>query len=287
MIMLNLDITDLINLEKNLVPAIHSSIDEHALALTSATHAHLIELANQKLHTRRQMFIDHLTIFPLRHNSMESGGTARVWVLNLDRKFRWIDDGMDEHEMIDDLLKSPKAKTSKDGSRYLSIPFDHSPGKGGPTTSTPASRTLVDTIKKELKTRGIPFGKIEKGPDGKPLLGTLHNVDITKEPVRTGNGPGQGWGPIGKVKQGFTGTPFLRGVRITQENVKDQKTGKTSVKRSIMTFRTVSSKHKGTGRWTHPGLEAKRMMEEAADWAAQQWKIVVGAAMVKSITKKL
>jgi hypothetical protein len=276
---LNLDISELVSLEKNLVPVISQAMSLAAAKLTQMTKEHVVEQAGVKLHTRRQMFVEHLTVFPLDKED-------NVWVLNLDKKYRWIDDGMDEHEMIDDLLKSPKAKTSKDGSRYLSVPFDHSPGKGK-TGTTPAQKTLVDTIRKELKTRGIPFGKIERGPDGKPLLGNLHNVDITKEPVKTGQGPGQGKGPVGEVRQGPTGIPFLQGIRVSQTSVKDRNTGKESVKRSIMTFRTVSSKHKGTGRWVHPGLEAKNMLEEGALWAAEQWKRLIGPETAKAVRNKL
>lgn len=243
--------------------------------LARATREHIVELAQGKLHTTREKFVKHLTVFPLDQGN-------NVWVVNLDKKFRWIDDGMEEHEMIDDLLKSNKAKTSKDGSRYLTVPFDHSPGKGK-TGTTPAGKTLIDTIRKELKTRGIPFGKLEMDGSGKPRLGTLHNINITKEPAKTMNGPGQGKGPVGAVRQGPTGIPFLQGIRISQKSVKDSETGKESVKRSIMTFRTVSSKMKGTGRWVHPGLEPKHLMEEGAAWAAQQWERIIGPEMVKAI----
>lgn len=280
MIRLNLDISALLSIQKGLEPAIRDSLNKAGAKLAQATHSHIIEQAQAKLHTRRQMFIEHLTVFPL-----EQSGQG-VWIVNLDKKYRWIDDGMDEHEMLEDLLKSPKAKTSKDGSRYITIPFDHSPGKGK-TGTTPAGKTLIDTIRGELKTRGIPFGKIEKGPDGKPLLGNLHNIDITKAPVKTAEGPGQGWGAVGDVRQGPTGIPFLQGIRISQKNVKDPKTGKESVKRSITTFRVASSKQAGKGMWKHPGLEPKHMLEEGAIWAAQQWERIVGPEMVAAVVKSL
>ena len=275
MIHLNLDVSSLLSLRDNLEGSINSAMGRAGAKLARATREHIVELAQGKLHTTREKFVKHLTVFPLDQGN-------NVWVVNLDKKFRWIDDGMEEHEMIDDLLKSNKAKTSKDGSRYLTVPFDHSPGKGK-TGTTPAGKTLIDTIRKELKTRGIPFGKLEMDGSGKPRLGTLHNINITKEPAKTMNGPGQGKGPVGAVRQGPTGIPFLQGIRISQKSVKDSETGKESVKRSIMTFRTVSSKMKGTGRWVHPGLEPKHLMEEGAAWAAQQWERIIGPEMVKAI----
>jgi hypothetical protein len=280
MLLVNLDISGLLDLQKSLDSVVRDEMKNAGQALAAATHAHILEEAGKKLHSTLKPFQDHLTLFPLE------GSGENVWVVNLDRKYRWIDDGMEEHEMIDDLLKSKKVKTAKDGSRYLSVPFDHGPGKGK-TGSTPAQQSLVATIKKELKNRGIPFGKIEKGADGKPLMGTLHNIDITKEPLKSIQGPGQGKGPIGQVKQGPTGIPFLQGIRITQKMVKDPNTGKESVKRGIMTFRTVSSKMKGTGRWVHPGLTPKNLLEEGQKWAEDQWSRIIAPQLLKSVISKV
>lgn len=276
MFRINLDIGDIVNIRNGLQGAIKNAMKQSAAALAAATRAHIIEEANKKLHTRRQKFIDALTIFPANDNT---------WIVNLDRKARWIDDGMDEHEMIDDLLKSPKTRTSKDGSRYLSIPFDHSPGKGA-TGMTPAQGDLVATIKKELKAKGIPFGKIETGPDGKPKMGVLHQFSIKNAPLKTSTGPGQGWGPMGSVRQGPTGIPFLQGIRISQNNIKG-KDGKESVKRAIMTFRTVSSKMRGTGRWVHPGLKPMNFMTEGAEWAQKQWEQEIGPQTVANVINNL
>jgi hypothetical protein len=271
-----LDVGDIVNMKQGLQGAIKDAMKKSAAALTAATRAHIVEEANKKLKTRRQKFIDALTIFPADDNT---------WIVNLDRKARWIDDGMDEHEMIDDLLKSPKTKTSKDGSRYLSIPFDHSPGKGS-TGMTPAQGDLVSTIKKELKAKGIPFGKIETGPDGKPKQGVLHQFSVKNAPLKTSEGPGQGKGPMGAVRQGPTGIPFLQGIRISQANIKG-KDGKDSTKRAIMTFRTVSSKMRGSGRWTHPGLKPMNFMAEGAAWAQKQWEQEVGPQTVANVIANL
>src|SRR6185369_6175367 len=111
---------------------------------------------------------------------------------------------------------------------------------------THAAKDLTDTIKAEMRRRKIPYGNLEKGADGQPKTGLLHSFDIMKAPNKTGEGPGQGKGPVGKVRQGPTGIPFLQNIRVYQKSVTDKKTGKSSVSKSIMTFRTVSSKQKGT-----------------------------------------
>jgi len=153
-------------------------------------------------------------------------------------------------------------------SRYIVVPFQHNKGA---TQQTAAQTTLTDTIKSEMKKRKIPYGKLEHGADGKPKTGLLHSFDIMKNPIKTAPGAGSGHGPIGAVKQGATGIPHLQGVRVYQTKIKDAK-GKESVKKSIMTFRVASSKMKGQGRWVHPGLEAKRFLDEAASWALKEFE---------------
>lgn len=260
MLIVSCDLSQLRRLGDNLEPVLRQAADKAAQMLVPATHAHMMELAAQRLHSRLEKFTKGVKIV------QESEDT---WLITLNKTATWIDDGMPEHSMVDDLLKRG-AKTAKDGSRYRSIPFDHSPGKG-PATSTPAQQSLQATIKAELKKRDIPYAKVERNPDGSPKLGKLHALDINNGPLKTANGPGQGWGKIGQPKQGPTGTPFLQGIRIYQREVKNA-AGKVSVKRAIMTFRTVSSKHKAQNRWVHPGLKPQNIFEDTAKWAREEWE---------------
>lgn len=233
--------------------------------LATMTKAKAIELAGERLHSRRQMFVDGLQI-------REEDG---VFVLHLDAHVGWINDGMPQHDMLDNLLSSPKAKTAADGSTYMVVPFQHGPGKGK-GSQTQAQQDLTSTLKSEMKKMNIPWAKIENDKDGKPKLGKLHSFDIMTKPLKTHTGPGQGWGPVGDVKQGPNqrqiqgggpgggGTPFLQGVSVYQR-MKGNK-----VQKSIMTFRIASSKHRGQGRWQHPGLSPTSIMEDAAKWAESQ-----------------
>lgn len=254
-------------------------------ALTAMTKNHIIEEAQRKLHSRRSMFIEGLDSF------QEDGNT---WVINLDSSVRWVDDGMPPHNMLDGLLSSPKAKTSKDGSKYLIVPFKHNKGA---TEMTPAQKNLNQTVKAEMKKFGVPYGTIEKGSDGSPRLGLLHEMDITQAPLKAMNGPGQGDGPIGSPIQGPTGTPYLKGIRVSQRLVKN-KNGTESVRREIMTFRVASSKHNDEnkskkdaapegsitkGRWDHPGVEAMNFMEEGAKWAKQQWDSHIAPQLMEGV----
>lgn len=235
--------------------------------LTVATHAHIIEEANKILHTRRGMFIEALSYFQIAEDT---------WVISLEGSARWIDEGMDPHSMLESLLASPKAKTAKDGSKYLVVPFSHA---GGPTQLTPAQQNLLSTIKEGLKSRNIPYQKLERDDTGSPKLGKLHSFSIMDKPLKTHNGVGQGHGPIGAPLQGPTGIPYLQGLNIYQNAVKDSK-GKEHVRRDIMTFRVASSKMLGTGRWEHPGLQKTDLMKSGLDFANSHWEKVVAPSVI-------
>ena len=269
-----LDIEPLLAVERQLGQVATRAMRDAGQQLVTMTRAHIVEEAGKKLHSRRQMFLDGLTHMKVDENT---------WVVNLDAKVRWIDDGLSEHNMIDDLLKSKSAKTAKDGSKYVVVPFNH---KKGPASMTPAQKTLLDTIKTELKDRKIPYGKLETGVGGTPKLGLLHSFDIRSAPIKQANGPGLGKGPIGAVAQGPTGIPLLQGVRIYQRQIKD-KQGKDTTRRDIMTFRIASSKQKGQGRWDHPGTAPVKLMDDAYDWAKRTWEEKIVPQLVLNLNKNL
>jgi soluble cytochrome b562 len=256
---LNVDLTAILELGKDLEPTVKKALSEAAGNLALQTHAHIVEKVQKELHSSREKYLGALEFKQV---------SADTWVINLDKAAMWIEQGQPEHSMLDDLLSSPKAKMSADGSRYVVVPFEHNKG---PTRQTQAQNDLTNTIKAEMKKRQIPYGKLEFAADGAPKVGKLHTFNINA-PNKTAEGPGQGHGQIGQARQGPTGIPFLRGVSVYQKQIKDQSTGKTKVKKAIMTFRVASSKHQGTERWHHPGTEAKEFFEDAQKWALEQWE---------------
>jgi len=296
MLYINIDTSDLEDL-LDLGEVAKDEMEQAAANLTAATKAHIIEEAQHKLHTTRGKFIESLT-----HFQIEDG----VWVVNLDASARWIDEGMDEHNMLDDLLKSKKAKRAKDGSTYLVVPFQLNKQK---QELTPQQQRLLQTVKKELAKVGASPNGIENTSDGKPKLGLVRSMDITKAPVSTGANPiGRG---TGHVAQGPTGIPLLKGVRIYQKEIKD-KEGKSTTGRFVMTFRIASSKQKGggstsgdteawrkkqsgkdakdrksQGRWDHPGVPASNLMEEGEKWAMEQWESRIMPSLLAKIVMKL
>jgi len=272
MFTLDVDLGPVLGLASGFRAAVDGAMSNAARDLALQTHTHILEEVQQKLHSSRQQYVDAL--------SFKQDGD--VWIISLDKKAFWIDDGIKPGtDMLDGLLASPHAKIAKDGSKYTSVPFKLNKG---PTQQTPAQNDLTKTLKSEMKARKIPYGKIEVGPDGAPKLGMIHSFDILSKPIKKVEGVGQGHGPIGQVRQGMTGIPFLRNVRVYQQEVTDKK-GKTSTQKSIMTFRVASSKQRGRGMWRHPGTIPHRFMEDAVEWALQEWRDKISNQVLVDITK--
>jgi hypothetical protein len=265
---LELDASELKKLGADL-REIEPRLNDAVSKLAAQTHLHILEQVQQKLHSRRQMYVDAL----VKPQEVSKG----VYVIVLEAEAAWIEDGLPEYFMGDTLLKGPGVKRAADGSMYRVIPFEHS---GAPNAKTEAGKSLTDTLKTEMKKRKIPWSKIETDPSGSPKQGLIHKFDIPGAPTRpsgTAGKPGWGKGPEGAALQGPTGTPFLQGVRVYQspmmqggKPVKDKK-GDQKFKKSVMTFRIISSKHKGTGRWQFPGIEGMKFFDDAEQWAGQQW----------------
>jgi hypothetical protein len=271
---LNLDISALSDL-LDLGPAADAEMQRAAAQLTAATHAKVVELANAKLHSRRGPFLSALSYFQVDDHT---------FVVNLDASARWIDDGMKPHNMLDDLLKSKKAKRAKDGSTYLVVPFQHNKGK---QNMTPAQQKLLNTIKNELAKVDATPNKIEVDANGKPpRLGLVRSLDINNKPMST-RALRIGRGPYGGVAQGPTGIPLLRGVRVYQREFKD-KAGDTKMGRFVMTFRIASSKHRDAGgRWDHPGTPPMNLMEEALSWAMNEWESKIAPSVLAKVVSSI
>ena len=249
------------------------AMEQAVRKLTAATHAKAVELASQKLHTRRGMFIDALSMFQI---------DDETFCVNLDKGAVWIDEGTGAHSMLDYLLKSKNVKTAADGSRYVVIPFKINKTK---QDMTPAQQQLLATVKKELAAVGATPNKIENDSSGTPKIGLVRSLDIMKAPISTNRQP-IGKGPINEVAQGATGgIPLLKGVKIYQKEVKD-KEGNSKIQRDVVTFRIASSKHRGE-KWESKGVKATLIMDEAMKWAKEEWDNKISPGILNIVMSKL
>lgn len=234
---ININVADLAKQFKELAVEVEQDLRKGVQNLAAITHAKVAEMANSELKTSRKQFIDALGF-----EEVADG----IWVVSIDEKGVWIEEGIEAgHDMKPDLLKGA-TKTTKDGNKYRSIPFDHTTG---PSNMTATSQHIVNLLKSELKKAKIPFKKIEKNPDGSPRIGKLHSKSFDS-PI-----PGKG------------NTPALSGVSIYQT-----KTKSGSIRRDVLTFRTVSSGPASAGKWIHPGTQPRKFLERAEEWAIKTWE---------------
>lgn len=282
MILLNLDDSELRRVAENLKGA-QKKIEKAVGMLAAQAHAHIVDQAQQELHSRREKYISAL-------QPPQEEGSAATWVIALNPEALWIEEGVGSNtEMLDKLLDSPKTKTAKDGSRYRPIPFENNKT---PTTlkGMPYADQMKQAAKRFLKSQGVPFSMIEKNGDGSAKTGLLHSFEFFPErrhPKKEKDGPGQGHGFVGDARRGHFEngyTPFLYGMRVYQREVEDA-AKKKSIQRSVVTFRNVSSKQDASKMWVHPGLEPKHFFEKAYDWALKEWQTNVAPQLIADLTR--
>ena len=268
MLNVDIDLTPLENLAN--LETLQKIGDEAAKKLTALTQAKIMEFAGQRLHSRLTKFQKGVTI------TEESSG---VFIIHLDDKLGWIEDGVPAHSMIPDFINSPKAKTAKDGHKYMNVPFRTTSGESGPTQTTPYQQDIVKEVKKQLKKEKISFSKIETDDQGRPKLGLLHKIKV-KTPLKTREGPGMGWGDVGKPRVGSTGKEFMAGASVHQ--FKDDQ---GRVKRGVVTFRVASEKQLGTDLWNYPGLEPTHIFQDAYEWALKELELSVMPEIISKINE--
>lgn len=127
---LSIDIRKILDLEKlpDHLKDIAKDLEEQ---VAQRAYAHVVELVNQRLHTRKQTYLDALSV------KKDSDKTSII----LDEKAGWIEDGQDPFNLIPGAIKSAKAKVSRAGNKYLVVPIN----KG----STSAGSSLLSTLKSE------------------------------------------------------------------------------------------------------------------------------------------
>jgi len=276
MIKLTIDSKEILAACQESVKEVKKQLSKSVGDLAKATQRHVLELADSELSSNlKQVFRGKEGQQNIHLDTI----SPDVHVITLTGSAYWIEEGIPNNtDMKTDrwLFKSKNTKTSKSGSRYLVIPFEHSKAS---STQTGYQKNLTDRVKFELnaqnkvrKTNGlgpIPWAGIEKDSSGKPKEGLLHEFDFKG----------------GKASSKWSNDP-LEKLRVYQAVEKDSegktkltKGGKAKVSRSWMTFRTASDSTKvnpETGsspkeKFIHPGYTGKKFMDKSADWAEQQF----------------
>lgn len=222
------------------------------------THGFIFKKAQDNLKTTREKYIQSL----IEPTVIAESADQVIYSIALKAEAGWIEDGYGAGTLIDRVLNNGKpAKVAKDGqSEYKIIPFDQKKTKN----ASAAQLRIANFVKKELKKQG--YDKIINDPMGRPKIGKVASVKIDnpKQPTAKGNR---------KILDGLT--IYQNYARDQKGNIlRDKTSNQPKVKQSVMTFRVMSTKQKGTGVFDnkeYKGLKAFQDAERMVDtWIKQK-----------------
>lgn len=230
--------------------------------LSISTHAFVVGYAQEKLHgwTREEFFGEEGK--NVRWTEVAEG----FWVVEIDPSVAWIEEGRDPTFMGEWLLKGDKVKTAKDGSKYRIIPFTHA------RRNKVFNTDFVDDIKQAVKTSGFNMKKLDRDESGNPKIGMIGKLtfgtNVTQRSPENERFFSKGRSEsVGKALglPAYSGKHYLDNAIVTQRKVGN------SVKKEVVTFRVISSKHEGEGRWMYPAVPALNSIPAAYDYASKEW----------------
>jgi hypothetical protein len=135
---------------------------------------------------------------------------------------------------------------------------------------------ILNAVKAELKKEKLPWAKIQRDSQGRPILGKIADLKNIRTPTKTHEGPGMGQGAIGEQRQSRNNIPYLQGAAVYQTEGANGK-----VNRSVVTYRTASSKH--PENFQHPGLPATFIIENGYEWALNELENVILPKLVQKV----
>lgn len=272
----SIDLSELYSLGLNVDEKFKKVAHEAQIHLAQQTHGKIVEMASEKLHSRRQIFLENLKI-------EEGGGPGQDSTVTLLGKAVWIDEGLPPDYLFKALIEGPKSRMGKNG-RYNIVPFDQGPNNV-PTNTVSYHMDLVNAVRNAMKKQRIPWSKIKTDDQGRPVMGKIATINASKinHPTRWFGGVGQGHGPLGAPRQGHTGIPFLQGATVYQrmdkeyDEIKHMEVDKPG--RYVLTFRTASEAH--PEKWQHPGLPPMNFMKDGYEWAMETLEKEILPALVE------
>jgi hypothetical protein len=232
---------------QNYISALSRAIDNTALMISGIVRQEIETQARNKLSTSREEYISALSVKVENY----------VLIMELDEK-NWlacaVEKGATSWDMNQTHLKSPKAKISKQGHRYMSIPIaKEAGGKAGPSERSKEIQRKINEVMQR------PSFKTDK------VSGSVNRFH-TKFGDKYQPGIFSG-GPIVQTQQINTGMDKdisgLYRTRVfanSEEFYQKQANKKGMPKWSLVMFRTMSE-NPLTKHWIHPGITGINLLQ--------------------------
>lgn len=216
-----------------------ATLDKTMLMVAEATRRKWTQLAQEKLHSTRNAYIQGIT-----QPFLEGPGAVSIELVG--KLANMIEQGADAFDMREGLLNKPNTRVSKTGARYRYIPFRmSSPGSAG------KAGTPMDEV------YSMPGEDSRSGRQGLPYAfsGLI----------------GQEMYELAKTLKRGQGLPNVGLPRLQAHHSVDPFTGMQrgggKGHRYYVAFRTVTDNV--SGKWQHPGFNAANLAVEAAQYAAK------------------
>lgn len=242
-------------LTAGLASSLHQAVGNAA----QMAQAEWIRLAQSRLNSSRSMYINGLRQAESFQSTVVDG--APVFTIALVGSMpNNIEHGMSSFDMKaarPGWLGSPKAKVSKEGYRYIRIPFRHSTSSTSNMAYTGQAKAA--NMKQELKKAVKDYG--------------LDRM------LRTATGSVK-TGPVAKIPNNAADVhKFLRGLTKIQEAFNSTTaSGQQRGASSLMTWRILSEKS-AEDAWVHPGLPGVKLLDEVSRWTDRELDRIIEQVM--------
>lgn len=227
--------------------------------LARAAQSEWIRLAQDRLVTSRETYVNGLR----QAESFETksvGGEPVYTITLVGDMANNIEHGMSSFDMKavrPGWLGGSKARTSKDGHKYVIIPFRHSTSSNARLgySGKAAKADLKTELKKTAKEYGL--NKMVRRTEYSGRMGD-HVQNVIEGPVaRVPNKA-----PVHSYLKGLTRIQTAQSGYIEKAGVIAKQRGSAQ----LMTWRIMSEKS-APGSWIHPGITAKLLLPEVEMWA--------------------
>jgi len=241
---------DISNLESGILEQVEMAVG----GIARAAKNHWVSLAQDRLHTSRETYVQGLRQAE-SFNRKTVSGTSVYEIALVGRMPNNHEFGMASFDMKavrPGWLGGGKARTAKDGHKFIIIPFSHSTSDGPRQNYTGKAAGVMTSdgdLKKHLRASVKKYGldRMMRAASGRVVEGPVAKIPTKAPSVHPYL---QGMVRIQKGKSGFT---------------KAGQRGESQLK----TFR-IMSENSDPGSWHHPGLNAANLLPEVEKYVESQ-----------------
>lgn len=224
------ELTSIANYINDYAQAINKGFKSFMATLPVVTTSYIQNEVFKKLHKTAEPYMDAVQV--------NMAGDVLVVVIDKDS---WlanaVENGVSGFDMKTSRLQSSKAKTSKDGFKYLSVPMGkEAGGSGGPSDKGKEIQQRINQVMNKPKFGMSQFKSLDNGQVAEMQQVFSENPNISIPGLyrtRSFNGAAEAKG---------SNKPF-----------------------GLVLFRTMSDKP-GSAPWMHPGIQAANILKDTNDW---------------------